>query len=115
MCRSEARRSSTSSRSWAKSNRIATMVGPWRRVLEPAARDWTARRRRSVARAHRRGERVELVEVGAGREGGGRREVLLEVGDALGARDRHDELALREHPRQRDLAGLDAVAVGYPA
>ena len=36
----------------------------------------------------------------------GRRDVLLEVRAALRARDRHDVVALREHPRERELAGV---------
>src|SRR5919112_939995 len=42
----------------------------------------------------------------------GRAPVLLEVGHALGAGDRHDVLAPRQHPRERKLPGRDALLLG---
>src|SRR6478735_1331860 len=38
--------------------------------------------------------------------------VLLEIGHALGAGDRHDVVALGEHPRQRELARRRALLLG---
>src|SRR3954452_4453721 len=38
--------------------------------------------------------------------------VLLEVGHALGAGDRDDVVALRQHPGQRELPGRDALLLG---
>src|SRR4051794_35844911 len=41
-----------------------------------------------------------------------RRPVLLEVGDALRAWDRHDVVALRQDPGERELPGGDALLLG---
>ena len=68
-----------------------------------------ARRRVAVpggrARGHRVIERLEVV----GAEGDlGRLRVLLDVGGVLGARDRHDVVALVQEPGERELAGRAA-------
>src|SRR4051794_25930277 len=55
---------------------------------------------------------VDALEVRAGQLDVKRGPVLLEIGDALRPRDRDDVIALRQHPRQRELAGGDALLLG---
>ena len=39
----------------------------------------------------------------------GRADVLLQIAAPLGARDRHDVLALRQHPGERQLPGVQPL------
>src|SRR3954447_12360399 len=55
---------------------------------------------------------VELLEVLVGQVDVRGCDVLLEVLDALGARDRHDVVTAREDPGDRDLARLHVVLLG---
>ena len=56
--------------------------------------------------------RVEGGQVVGGEVHVGGADVLLEVGDPLGAGDRDDVVALREHPGERELAGRAALVLG---
>ena len=75
----------------------------WRRSTRSSTSTST-RRRRGARRASARSSGVS-VSVHRGR-------VLLQARAALGARDRHDVLALRQQPRERDLRRRRVVARG---
>ena len=57
----------------------------------------------------RRQDVVEPLQVAVGQLDLERADILVEIFDALGARDRHDVLALRQHPGERELGGGAAL------
>src|SRR3954463_8445791 len=72
-----------------------------------------AHHRFGVAQARGLGQRLrDRAQLIAGQLHVGGRHVLLEVGAALGARDRDDVVALVQDPRERELARGHALAGG---
>ena len=108
------RRVSTSSSRWSATRRLVVGRDGYRTTsgLTPQTPD-DRHVGVAVAERHAHGRHlVDPAQVVRGQLDVGGAEVLLQVGDPLGARDRHDVVALGEHPGERQLAGGDALLGG---
>src|SRR5690349_18128273 len=64
-------------------------------------------------RGARRQNLIEALEVGVGQLHVHRADILVEILDVLGAGDRNDVIALREHPGESELRGGAALLLGH--